>query len=95
MENQQEQNMTAEQLADRKNEMLTFYKESVPYLEAQLKYEQLLLEIDEARFKRSSIAYQFAMMANAGKEMPEMPEEDDDDDSMHVPVDAPRKLKKQ
>ena len=57
MENQQEQHMTAEQLAERKQEMLTFYKESVPYLEAQLKYEQLLLEIDEARFKRSSIGY--------------------------------------
>ena len=64
MENQQEQNMTAEQLADRKNEMLTFYKESVPYLEAQLKYEQLLLEIDEARFRRTSINYQLAMMMN-------------------------------
>jgi len=96
MENQQEQTMTAEQLAERKQEMLTFYKESVPYLEAQLKYEQLLLEIDEARFKRSSIAYQFAMMANAGKEMPEMPEIDEDEDELRkVPVDAPRKLKKQ
>jgi hypothetical protein len=93
MENQQEQTMTAEQLAERKQEMLTFYKESVPYLEAQLKYEQLLLEIDEARFKRSSISYQFAMMANAGKEMPDV--EEDEDDSMSVPVDAPRKLKKQ
>lgn len=94
MENQQEQHMTAEQLAERKQEMLSFYQDSVPYLEAQLKYETLLLEIDEARFKRSSIAYQFAMMANAGKEIPEMPETDDEEE-MSAPLATPKKLKKQ
>ena len=49
MENQQEQeNMSAEQLAQRKADMLNFYKDSVPYLEAQLNYEDMLLKIDEA-----------------------------------------------
>lgn len=66
--NQQDVEMTPEQLAEQKENMLRFYTESLPYLEAQLKYEQLLLQIDEARFKRSSIQYQFAMMMNPPQE---------------------------
>jgi len=50
--NQQDVEMTPEQLAEQKENMLRFYTESLPYLEAQLKYEQMLLQIDEARFKR-------------------------------------------
>tara|TARA_R110000868_G_scaffold253183_1_gene509860 strand:+ start:40 stop:315 length:276 start_codon:yes stop_codon:yes gene_type:complete len=89
MENQQEQeNMSAEQLAQRKADMLNFYKDSVPYLEAQLNYEDMLLKIDEARFKRSSIAYQFAMMTQ-NSETPETPEEDD----LDIDSEPVRKLK--
>ena len=66
--NQQDVEMTPEQLAEQKENMLRFYTESLPYLEAQLKYEQMLLQIDEARFKRSSIQYQFAMMMNPPQE---------------------------
>ena len=76
MENQQipnERELTAEELDARKNEMLQFYKESVPYLEAQLKYEDLLMKIDEARFKRTNIQMQYAMLAS---EMQEGPEEE-------------------
>ena len=50
--------------------MLSFYVESLPYLEAQVKYETLLLQIDEARFKRSSIQMQYAMMLQSQKEQP-------------------------
>ena len=89
MENQQEQeNMSAEQLAQRKADMLNFYKDSVPYLEAQLNYEDMLLKIDEARFKRSSIAYQFAMMTQ-NSETPETSEED----NLDVDSEPVRKLK--
>ena len=66
--NQQDVEMTPEQLAEQKENILRFYTESLPYLEAQLKYEQMLLQIDEARFKRSSIQYQFAMMVNPPQE---------------------------
>jgi hypothetical protein len=86
MENQQEQeNMSAEQLAQRKADMLNFYKDSVPYLNAQLEYEEMLLKIDEARFKRSSIAYQFAMMTQNS----ETPETED----MDIDSEPVRKLK--
>jgi hypothetical protein len=68
MENQQERELTAEELAVQKEQMLQFYTESLPYLEAQLKYEQTLLAIDEARFKRTNIQMQYAMMAQAQQE---------------------------
>jgi len=70
MENQQEQELTQEELAQRKEQMLSFYTESLPYLEAQVKYETLLMQIDEARFKRSSIQMQYAMMLQAQQEQP-------------------------
>ena len=52
---QPEQELTAEQLNEQKENMLRFYTESLPYLNAQLVYEELLVKIDEGRFKRSSI----------------------------------------
>lgn len=72
MENQQEQELSHEELMARKEEMKKFYEESVPYLEAQAKYEKLLTEIEEARFKRANFQYQFAMM------MAQRPEEEEE-----------------
>lgn len=63
-EQEQEMELTPEQLSERKEQMLSFYTESLPYLEAQLKYESLLTSIDEIRFKRTSIQMQYAMMAS-------------------------------
>lgn len=84
MENQQEQELTHEELAARKEEMKQFYEDSIPYLEAQLKYEKFLTDIEEVRFKRASFQYQFAMM------MQQPPEEEND-----LETKAPeRKLKK-
>lgn len=68
MENQQEREFTAEELAAQKEQMLQFYTESLPYLEAQLKYEQTLAGIDEARFKRTNIQMQYAMLMQAQQE---------------------------
>lgn len=70
---EQEQELTPEQLTERKEQMLSFYKESIPYLEAQLNYENLLTSIDEIRFKRTNIQMQYAMLAS---EMQERPEEE-------------------
>jgi len=61
MENQHE-NLTAEELKSRKEEMMRFYKESMPYIKAQLAYEEVLTKIEEQRFKRAGYQYQFAMM---------------------------------
>ena len=68
MENQQERELTAEELTQQKENMLKFYTESLPYLEAQYQYEDLLLRIDEARFKRTNIHMQYAMMAQSQQE---------------------------
>lgn len=62
MENQQFEEMTEQELTQRKEEMLMFYKESMPYLEAQLSYEKTLTEIEEQRFKRATYQMQWAMM---------------------------------
>lgn len=85
------EDMTPEQIAERKAEMLSFYTDSLPYLEAQYEYENILSKIDEVRFKRASIQMQFAMMMNGQKEK----EETDEPETMDSP-NAPkeRKLKK-
>lgn len=76
MDNQQpEQNLTPEELAVRKEEMLKFYTDSLPYLEAQFKYEELLMKLDEVRFKRTSIQVQYAMMMQG----PESEEEEEEE----------------
>ena len=56
------ENLSAEELAIKKEEMLAFYEESMPYLEAQLNYEKMLSEIDEMRLKRTHIQMQYAQM---------------------------------
>ena len=92
MENQQDKEFTAEELAAQKEQMLQFYTESLPYLEAQAKYEDVLLKIEEARFKRTSIQMQYAMMAQAQQEA-----EEDEKEELDPPVSegpAKRKLRK-
>jgi hypothetical protein len=91
MENTQEKEFTAEELAAQKEQMLQFYTESLPYLEAQLKYEQTLAAIDEARFKRTNIQMQYAMMAQAQQEV----ETDEDTDKEPIePEQGKKKLRK-
>lgn len=91
MENQQEEQLTAEQLGEKKAAMLEFYTDSLTYLDAQLIYEQKLLAIDEARFKRMSIQMQYTMMMTEAKE--KGVEELDDEDELEL-TKPTRKLKK-
>jgi len=80
--------LTPEELEAKKKEMLQFYKQSMPYLKAQLSYEQMLFEIDEIRFKRTQIQMQYAMMMNP----PEIPDQEEGSDA---DIDTKkRKLKK-
>jgi len=72
MENQQ---LTPEQMEEKKKEMMQFYEESMPYLDAQYKYEKVLADIDEVRLKRTQIQMQFAMLAQQNPEMEEDEEE--------------------
>ena len=75
MENQQfneaEEVLTAEQLAERKEQMLKFYTESLPYLEAQYKYEKVLADIDHERLRRTQYGMQYAMLMQEHQEEPE------------------------
>jgi len=95
MENQQEREFTAEELAQQKENMLKFYTESLPYLEAQLQYEELLMKIDEARFKRTNIQMQYAMMAQAQQEAESEKGSDlDIDNEPEIPEQGKKKLRK-
>ena len=58
-----EMELTPEELQEKRDQMFQFYTESMPYLKAQAEYEKTLLEIDEARWKRTNIQMQYAMMA--------------------------------
>ena len=68
MENPQEQELTTEQLQERKEQMLKFYTESLPYLKAQYEYEKLLADIDGERLKRAEYNMRFAMLIQQGQE---------------------------
>ena len=102
MENQQEREFTAEELAAQKEQMLQFYTESLPYLEAQLKYEEVLMKIDEVRYKRTHIQMQYAMMAQSQQEQELEPEDEleergsdnDIDKEPSIPEQGKRKLRK-
>ena len=67
------ENLSPEELTAKKEEMLQFYKDSMPYLEAQFEYEKMLSEIDEMRLKRTQIQMAYAQMMAPPEEEP-MPE---------------------
>ena len=91
-EHVEEQELTQEELAARKEEMLNFYKESLPYLQAQCEYEELLARIDEARFKRTESQIKFAMMMQGP---PEEKESEQGNSNSSPEQGQSRKLKKQ
>jgi hypothetical protein len=94
MENQQgEEQLTAEQLEARREEMRTFYENSVPYLEAQSKYERLLTEVEEMRYKRASMQMQYANMMAAAQHELEQEELDKVPTEEKAPSDG-KKLKR-
>jgi len=48
-ENQQE--LTAEQIAEYKKTTMTFYKDRIAFMKVQLEYERLSADIDEAKLR--------------------------------------------
>jgi hypothetical protein len=73
----EEQELTQEELAARKEEMKAFYDDSLPYLESQSKYEKFLTEIEESRFRRATIQIQWANIMAAQQEQDTSDREDD------------------
>jgi hypothetical protein len=91
----EERELTHEELAARKEEMKQFYLESHPYLEAQAKYEKLLTEIEEARFKRATIQIQWANIMAAQQEQDTSDREEEEEKGVEQPFPTTeRKLKK-
>jgi hypothetical protein len=88
----QEPQMSAEELEMRRQQMMEFYVSSTPYLETQLTYEELLLKLDEIRFKRATIQMQFAMMMQAPD--PDEAMSSPEDLKEEINADQKRKLKK-
>jgi hypothetical protein len=91
MENQQEMQMSPEEIAARREEMLEFYKSSMVYLTSQYEYEEMLLKLDETRFKRTQIQMQYAIMANQAEHV-------DEDEELEKSTDSninKKSLKKQ
>jgi len=95
MENQQEREFTAEELEQKRKEMLQFYNESMPYLKSQYEYEEMLMKIDEVRFKRTNIQMQYAMMMQAQQESELEVGDHDVDTEPSIPEQGSRKLRKQ
>lgn len=88
--------LSQDELTQRKEQMRQYFEESVPYLEAQLKHETLLTSIDEQRFKRAQIGVQYAMMMQNIEEAADHNKETGDpikEGSMN-PETKERKLKK-
>jgi len=80
------ENLSPEELAVKKEEMLQFYKESMPYLEAQFQYEKMLSEIDEMRLKRTQIQMTYAQMM--------APPEEEENPSMEAVMPEPKEADK-
>jgi len=88
MQNQQnEEQLSPEQLEARRDEMKQFYEKSIPYLEAQAKYEKLLTEVEQARYQRATMQFQYAnmMAANLPDHEEELEREDVRKDSVPQP----------
>jgi hypothetical protein len=76
MENLKDQQLSPEELDAKKKEMLKYYKDSVPYLKAQLEYEELLAKLDDVRLSRVKMQHEFAYLTQRPQEEPDQaPEE--------------------
>jgi len=71
MENQQKE-MSPEEMAKRKSKLTQFYKEQIEFLKTQLVYETLLADIEDARARAVYAQVKTAqMLAGPSKEVPE------------------------
>ena len=65
--------LTPEQLKKRRDDLVNYYKNQTLVLEAQLKYENVMADIEEARVKRMTMIMRQAQMA-----APEQEEEEEE-----------------
>lgn len=59
---EEKRTITPEELAKRKAEIEKFHLEQIPFLEQQLKYENLLTDIEDSRARRAMAMMRFAQI---------------------------------
>lgn len=71
MENQQKE-MSPEEMAERKSKLAQFYKEQIEFLKVQLEYETLIADVEDQRARATYAQVKLAqMLAGPSKEAPE------------------------
>lgn len=71
MENQQKE-MSLEEMAERKSKLTQFYKEQIEFLKIQLEYETLIADVEDQRARATYAQVKLAqMLAGPSKEAPE------------------------
>jgi len=92
-ENQEQQQLTSEQIEAMRKNMVAYYKEQISTLKLQSEYEKLLADIEEARAKRIMNTIRIAQMMAGPREE----EEESEEEPVHNPQpeksNPPRKLK--
>ena len=63
-----QENLSKEELSERRKEITAFYKDNIPHLTVQAEYEDLLATIDKARAERLQAQMFIAQTAASQKE---------------------------
>lgn len=86
------ENLTPEQLEQRRTNLVKYYEKQVYVLKAQLAYETMLADIEEQRVKRMTMIMRQAQMSAPQQEE----EEEEPSETPAPPTEEPkeRKLKK-
>lgn len=82
-----EKEPTAEEIHEMRERMQSYYENQIPFLEKQLKYENLLADIELARAKRIEMTIRIAQMTMG-------PQEEEPEQSAEPTQEKQRKLKK-
>jgi len=70
-----EKEPTPEEIQEMRERMQSYYENQIPFLEKQLKYENLLADIELARAKRIEMTIRIAQMTMGPQEEEEQPTE--------------------
>lgn len=74
----QDVQMSKEEIAQRRQEITNFYKDSIKHLKVQKEYEQLLTDIEESRAKRMQA--QMFLAQSLGSQEQELQSEENTED---------------
>ncbi len=64
-------NLSPEQLAELRNNMINYYNQQIPVVQVQCEYEEYLFRIEEARLKRIKANIELSRILEEIKKQPE------------------------